>query len=63
MPPDGSVEITLTDSGSCLGTQYPLFGKLIAGQDVLRAIENMPTGAQDRPSIDVVIKSITITER
>ena len=63
MAPNGSVEIKGTGSGSCLGTQYSLFGKLIAGQDVLMAIENMPTGAQDRPSIDVVIKSITITER
>ena len=45
-----------------LPPQYSLFGQLIAGEDVLDAIQKVPTGSQDRPKDDVVIESITITE-
>jgi len=48
--------------GVQLPPQYSLFGQLIAGEDVLAKIQNVPTGAQDRPKDDVVIESITITE-
>ncbi len=49
-------------SGVGLPPQYSLFGKLIAGLDVLDAIEKVRTGPGDRPADDVVINSITITE-
>ncbi|MGB6056889.1 MAG: peptidylprolyl isomerase [Microthrixaceae bacterium] len=49
-------------SGVGLPPQYSLFGKLIAGEDVLAAIQSVPTGAGDRPRDDVKIESITITE-
>lgn len=48
--------------GVTLPPQYSLFGQLIAGEDVLDAIQKVPTGSQDRPKDDVVIESITITE-
>lgn len=49
-------------SGVGLPPQYSLFGKLIAGLDVLEAIQKVKTGGSDRPADDVVIRSITITE-
>ena len=49
-------------SGVGLPPQYSLFGKLIAGLDVLDAIQKTPTNRQDRPDTDVVINSITIEE-
>ena len=48
--------------GVTLPPQYSLFGQLIAGEDVLSAIEKVRTGPGDRPVDDVVIESITITE-
>ena len=49
-------------SGVGLPPSYSLFGKLISGLDVLDAVQQVVTGAQDRPLADVVINSITITE-
>lgn len=49
-------------SGVGLPPHYSLFGKLIAGEDVLAEIEKVATGPGDRPLDDVVIESITITE-
>jgi cyclophilin family peptidyl-prolyl cis-trans isomerase len=49
-------------SGVGLPPAYSLFGKLIAGLDVLDAIQRVETDRGDRPHTDVVINSITITE-
>lgn len=49
-------------SGVGLPPSYSLFGKLIAGLDVLDAIEKVRTASQDRPVDPVVINSVTITE-
>lgn len=49
-------------SGVGLPPSYSLFGKLISGQDVLDKIQSVATDRSDRPSEDVVINSITITE-
>ncbi|MCB1256686.1 MAG: peptidylprolyl isomerase [Microthrixaceae bacterium] len=48
--------------GVRLPPQYSLFGKLIAGEEVLGAIEKVSTGPGDRPRNDVIIESIVITE-
>lgn len=45
-----------------LDTKHTVFGKVIAGSDVLATIENTAVGKQDRPIDDVIIKSITITK-
>ncbi|HEX7168378.1 MAG TPA: peptidylprolyl isomerase [Acidimicrobiales bacterium] len=49
-------------SGVSLPPQYSLFGKVVAGLDVVDQIEKVKTGPGDRPSTDVVIESVTITE-
>ena len=41
---------------------YSIFGQVTDGLDVVDAIANTPTGAQDRPHDDCVIQSVTITE-
>ena len=49
-------------SGVQLPPSYSLFGQVIDGLEVAEAIQSSPTGAQDRPSEDVVIESVTISE-
>ena len=49
-------------SGMSLPPSYSLFGKVVKGLDVVEAIQNVPTARGDRPVVDVVINSITITE-
>src|SRR3954467_9167552 len=49
--------------GVRLPPSYSLFGKVVKGMDVVDSIEKVPTGAGDRPKEDVVINSVTITEK
>ena len=49
-------------SGVRLPPKYSLFGKVVKGLDVVDAIQNVPTGRNDRPLTDVTIRSVTITE-
>ncbi len=43
-----------------LDTKHTVFGKVVAGQDVVMAINSTPTDGSDRPLTPVVIKSITL---
>ena len=43
-----------------LNTKHTVFGKVVAGMDVVKAIEGTPTGQNDRPVEPMVIKSITL---
>jgi peptidyl-prolyl cis-trans isomerase A (cyclophilin A) len=43
-----------------LNDRHSVFGELVEGMDTLRAIGKVPTGAQNRPVKEVVIKSIRI---
>ena len=48
-------------SGVGLPPAYALFGQVVKGLEIVEAMQNVPTGAGDRPSTDVVINSVTIT--
>ncbi len=42
--------------------RHTIFGEVTDGYEVVEAISKRPTGAQDRPTEDVVIERIEITE-
>jgi cyclophilin family peptidyl-prolyl cis-trans isomerase len=49
-------------SGVGLPPQYSLFGKVVAGLDVVDQMQRVDVAAGDKPHTDLVIQSITITE-
>ena len=49
-------------NGAGLPPQYSLFGKVVAGLDVVDAMQRVETARNDRPLNDVTINSVTITE-
>ena len=50
------------NSGVQLPPQYALFGKIVKGLDILDEMQKVKTDRNDRPAVDVVIQSVTITE-
>lgn len=59
---NGSQFFINTANNNFLDTKHTAFGKVIAGMDVVSAIENTKTGAQDRPVEDVVIEKMEVKE-
>ena len=56
----GSQFIITLDATPWLDGKHAIFGKVVEGLDVVKAIGKVKTGAQDRPQTDVVMKKITI---
>jgi len=48
--------------GVRLPPAYSLFGQTVKGVELVDRMQNVPTGAGDRPTTPVVIESVTITE-
>jgi peptidyl-prolyl cis-trans isomerase A (cyclophilin A) len=45
-----------------LNGRHTIFGQVVEGFDVVEAISQQPTAAQDRPVDDVVIEEVVITD-
>lgn len=56
----GSQFFIVTKTSPHLDGQYASFGKVINGMDILHEIENVETGANDKPIDDVIIESIKV---
>ncbi|KXN91018.1 Peptidyl-prolyl cis-trans isomerase B [Leucoagaricus sp. SymC.cos] len=52
---NGSQFFITTVVTSWLDGRHVVFGKVLDGMDVVHKIENVPKGAQDRPTVDVII--------
>ena len=57
---NGSQFFINTANNNFLDTKHTVFGKVVAGMDVVDAISNTPVNASDRPMEAMVIKSITL---
>ncbi|KAF8305491.1 hypothetical protein DL93DRAFT_2102044 [Clavulina sp. PMI_390] len=52
---NGSQFFITTVKTSWLDGRHVVFGRVIDGMDVVHAIENVSKGAQDRPTVDVIV--------
>ena len=60
-PNTGGSQFFITlDATPWLDGKHAIFGKVVEGLDVVKAIGKVKTGAQDRPQTDGVMKKITI---
>ena len=60
-PNTGGSQFFITlDATPWLDGKHAIFGKVVEGLDVIKAIGKVKTGAQDRPQTDVVMKKVTI---
>lgn len=57
---NGSQFFINTAPNNFLDTKHTVFGRVISGMEVVTAIENTKTGANDRPVEDMIIESIVI---
>jgi len=57
---NGSQFFINTADNGFLNPKHTAFGRVVAGMEVVTAIENTKTGAQDRPAEDMIIEKIEI---
>jgi peptidylprolyl isomerase len=57
---NGSQFFINTNDNNFLDSKHTAFGKVVSGMDVVEAIENVATGAGDRPIEAVVIESVEL---
>lgn len=57
---NGSQFFINTANNNFLDSKHTVFGKVVAGMDVVSAIENTRTGQNDRPIEDMIIEKIEI---
>lgn len=59
---NGSQFFINTKDNNFLDTKHTVFGEVVGGMETVTEIENVETGAQDRPKEDVVIESIVLAQ-
>lgn len=57
---NGSQFFINVGSNNFLDSKHTVFGKVVAGMDVVKSIENSKTGTNDRPVDPIVINSATV---
>ena len=54
--------LVTTDEAPWLDGKHTVFGRVVEGMDVVDRIEGRPTDARDRPTEDVLIESVELTQ-
>lgn len=63
-PNTGACQIFITvGNADYLTGMYTIFGQVVSGQDIADAISKVPTVANDKPLVPVIVKTVTIQRK